>query len=498
MLGAKDLSRRGVLKGAAGLTTASLFGGLYAQESAAAETIVGPLGFHNAPASGIDNIALKNLFGKVPDGLQGTLFRNGPGQFSWGEERIGHWFDGDGFLRAFRFDENAVTLTGRFADTQKRRRDRSAGGFETFGFGTIGNPDAGLRNADDANAANTSVLMVGDDLWALWEAGSPFAVEPGSLASRGIKTISPDLAHMPFSAHPKRSVDGSIWNFGAAFGYSKLFLWHLAPNGEVLRAELIDLPRACYLHDWAMTETKLILPLQPWIASPGSTPQVSRLSWQPDLGMQVLVIDKDDFSQRKIFDAPSKFFFHTGDAFEERDGTIRFDACISDEPTLDANAGGRILEGKRASRSEPVTALLTLHPNGQSSIDATRFQGEFPRIDPRLVGQKDRKLFFVTGGATLPDSSHRYNAVMSYDWKAQTEDLYDFGPNVLLEEHVFAPDPSHQSRGWLIGTGINVEKQASEIYVFDAGSISSGPIAAWQAHSALPIGFHGVWSPARA
>ncbi|HAV51403.1 MAG TPA: carotenoid oxygenase, partial [Brevundimonas sp.] len=67
---------------------------------------------------------------------------------------------------------------------------------------------------DDANAANTSMLKVGDDVWALWEAGSPTAMDAGTLETKGFVTLRDDLKGMPFLAHPRVEPDGRIWNLG--------------------------------------------------------------------------------------------------------------------------------------------------------------------------------------------------------------------------------------------------------------------------------------------
>src|SRR5215472_5991750 len=48
--------------------------------------------------------------GKLPEGLAGTLYRNGPGRFSAaGKERYGHWFDGDGAVCAMRLAGGRAT-----------------------------------------------------------------------------------------------------------------------------------------------------------------------------------------------------------------------------------------------------------------------------------------------------------------------------------------------------------------------------------------------------
>ena len=43
---------------------------------------------------------LSLLSGHIPEGIRGTLYRNGPGRLERGGQKVGHWFDGDGAILA--------------------------------------------------------------------------------------------------------------------------------------------------------------------------------------------------------------------------------------------------------------------------------------------------------------------------------------------------------------------------------------------------------------
>ena len=64
--------------------------------------------------------ALRLIHGRAPSGLEGVLYRNGPGRFRRPGGSATHWFDGDGLMRAFRIQDGQATLEARFADTPKR------------------------------------------------------------------------------------------------------------------------------------------------------------------------------------------------------------------------------------------------------------------------------------------------------------------------------------------------------------------------------------------
>jgi carotenoid cleavage dioxygenase-like enzyme len=223
-------------------------------------------------------------------------------------------------------------------------------------------------------------------------------------------------------------------------------------------------------------------------------PYMNSLTWRPELGTQILVIDKADFSKRRVFEAPPFFFFHLGDAWEEADGTIRFDAAMDVDPSFAVVGAVGIIQGKDIRGGDPQLGLISLKPNGAVEITRAGLVGEFPRTDPRFAGQRRRHTVHLTkGGKDRP----LMQAVAVTDWKAHKTDVHDFGPTQIVEEMVFVPRPggSAEFDGWLMGTTINLLAGKTELHVFDARRVSAGPLVSWQADVALPVTFHGVFAP---
>ncbi len=81
-----------------------------------------------------------------------------------------------------------------------------------------------VRNNDDANVANTSVTMINGPCSpcanpvrrSKW---TRFAADAGPVTWR------PDLAALPFSAHPLADHDGSLWNFGSISLMGAMACW---------------------------------------------------------------------------------------------------------------------------------------------------------------------------------------------------------------------------------------------------------------------------------
>lgn len=428
---------------------------------------------------------LRLIQGKCPAGLRGTLYRNGPARFRRQGTASSHWFDGDGLIRAWRIDDQGARLAARFVDTPKRRLEERLDRMVMPGFGTPARDGAVVGSNDDTNAGNTSIIHAGKDMLALWEAGSPVAIDPDTLATRGMRTLGPNLDHMPFLAHPRVEPDGRIWNLG--MNGKTTLVWRLAASGALEATQIVPLPRASYLHDFTATARHLVIVLQPWIQDKFVLPFVDSLSWRPEMGTQLLVIDKDDLSKRRLYDLPTFAFFHLGDAWEERDGTIRFDGCFESDPTFGQKAARDLIAGRHIPSPSPMLSMVALHPDGKASLTSSGVDAEFPRVDPTLAGLPRTKTVYVGGYAR-----HRpfAQSIGVWDWARGRRDAFRLGSDHLVEEFVPVADRDAR-RSWLIGTSINLKAGATELHVFDAARVAAGPVCTWRADVALPVGFHG-------
>ncbi|ESQ80260.1 carotenoid oxygenase family protein [Asticcacaulis sp. YBE204] len=491
-----DLSRRSFLST---VTGAGLMAAAPKSWAAAAPSASGDwrLGVANAPAEGYAPSALTRLHGQMPKGLSGTLYRNGPGWFRYGDDVTGHWFDGDGMIQKYDLTASGVRHTGRFVDTVKHRVEQKRQAIVMPGFGTKGRADAPVTSNDDVNAANTSVLRVGDELWALWEGGSPYRMDAQTLLTRGPKTFRDDLKGMAFLAHPKVEPSGRIWSAG--FMGAKAWIWQLSPNGEMEQGAIIDLPAAGYAHDWVVSEHYLILPMQPWVAKTRTPPFVDSLVWEADQPIRVLVVDKTDFSKRRLFELPSATYFHTGDAWEDSDGTIRFDVCLAKSPQFGATGARELVKGiyKGDEHTEAHLALITLRPNGKAEMELTKASAEFPQTDHRVQGLRHDLVAHVGGYLKDRPGAHMLS---TYNWRTGKSDTHDFGHDAIVEEALFVPRPAtaggtgKEADGWFVGTVLNLKARATELHVFDAGNLKDGPVASWRSQHATPLGFHGTFA----
>lgn len=485
------LTRRMILKGAAGTAALTL-----AQPAFAGPKTAGwPLGYATAPAEGLGPAELEVISGRIPAGLAGRFYRNGPAQFRYGDEVLDHWFDGDGLVHRIRFGDGRAEHRARFVETPKRKAEQAAGRFLAPGFGSAGADDFAISGPDDVTAANTSVIEIDGRLYALWEAGSAFELDPDTLATIGPKAWRPDLAGMPFLAHPKREPDGRVWNL--ALSGSRVGIYRIAADGTLEAFHMADLGVPAYVHDWAMTETKLVILVQPWIYTRSMPPFVDGLDWRPQEGLRILFIDKDDPSQQRWSEAPAKAFFHTGAAWEEADGTIRVDAAFYDQPVLGGGSLQNVFQGRYDGVEDDIApaelTALVIPPSGPARLEGTGLIGEFPTVDPRRHGRPRRYTALVGGSLPGRPGPHRLSV---FDWQRGAAASFDYGARRIAEEHLVVPKPGGgaEADAWLVGTALNIRTGRTEVHVFELADIAAGPVASLAAPYSWPLGFHGTWA----
>jgi carotenoid cleavage dioxygenase len=235
--------------------------------------------------------------GRLPAELEGTFYRNGPARQEIGGFRYHHWFDGDGMLQAWRIGGGGVRHQARMIATRKYLAEKDAGRALYPGFGTLPPDPAPVTSPDLVNSANISVLHHAGRLLALWEAGSPWLMDPASLETEGIYSFSEQTRGVPFSAHPRVEADGTLWNFGYVSAAGLLVLWHIDADGRLVKAGTVACQPMSMPHDFLVTERHIVILVSPFEFTPGSAGTfLDAHVWHPEHPTRVAVIDKNEGS----------------------------------------------------------------------------------------------------------------------------------------------------------------------------------------------------------
>ncbi len=447
-----------------------------------------------------DQAGAASVLGRIPRELNGVLFRNGPGRFELGGERAHHWFDGDGFAQRWQIRDGRVGHLGKFVQTRRFVEESAAGRFLYPSFGTSVRRRV-LDNNDTMNAANTNLLPLDGRLYALWEGGSAYEVDPATLATVGLKTWRGDLKAMPFSAHPKMDPDGGLWNFGALPGADLLAVYRLDARGQVLRTATIRVPKLAMVHDFVVSARQLIFLVPPYDLLPDPTLSFAERHVWAGAGPQgralcALVVDKDTLRLRQVFELPARMVFHFGNAFDDGQ-TTRLDAVLHDGDML-GELGG-LMRGQRPPRNGSRSALtqITLdYASGQAREARLFGDSEFPRVAPQAVSRRHRKL--VVAGLAEAGVDRELNSVNLVDIDSGKVDGYAFGAGWQVEEHVLVPRrrARGETDGYLVGVAQDLRRGQTVLTVFDAARVAAGPMALARLPYRAPHCFHGNFLPA--
>ncbi|MDG2216101.1 MAG: carotenoid oxygenase family protein, partial [Synechococcus sp. cluster2_bin.235] len=296
----------------------------------------------------LTDVPLKPVRGEVPDALRGSLYRNGPGRLERDGQRVHHPFDGDGMITALHFDAKGVRCSNRFVRTSGWKAEEAAGKVLFRGVFGSQKPGGPLANAFDLrlkNIANTSVVRLGDDLLALWEAAEPHALDPQTLETRGISLLGGVLKKgEAFSAHPRfdpgHHGDPRMVTFGVKTGPRstvRLMEFATADNpaagiraGDLLSDRRDTFAGFAFLHDFAITPNWAVflqnaINFNPLPFVLGQKGAAQCLTSNPNGKAKFWLIPRDSGvfagQEPRVIDAPDGFVFHHLNAWED-DGEV--------------------------------------------------------------------------------------------------------------------------------------------------------------------------------
>ncbi|HEX8621105.1 MAG TPA: carotenoid oxygenase family protein [Allosphingosinicella sp.] len=425
--------------------------------------------------------------GELPRDLNGTLYRNGPNpQF---EVPGAHWFVGDGMVHAFAFEDGRVRYSNRWVRTAKFVAERDAGRPLLGGFGFA--PE-GLNSG----VANTNILAHGGRLLALEEAHPPIELEAASLATLGPWLADPRLAG-PFTAHPKLDPEtGELLFFGynAAGPFTpRISFGVLDSAGRLARLDRFDAPYASMVHDFIVTANHVLFPVLPLTGSlerarRGAAPY----AWEPERGGFVGILRRDDPAAAvQWLEVEPCYVFHVMNGWEEG-GRIFADVMQYEEPPLFPHADG--------TRGDPARSIARLCRWTIDPATATirrdyldTLAGEFPRIDDRRAGLAYRHGWYASGGVEAGDG--RLDGLVHVDHRTGRRTVRLLGEGASVSEPVFVPasPAAGEGEGFLTAVAWKPETGRSELEIYAATDLDSGPLATVEIPHRIPAGFHGNW-----
>jgi len=465
------------------------------------------------PAQEFSPTQLSVISGAIPSGLRGSLYRNGPARLERGGRHVGHWFDGDGAMLGVHFTEAGATGVYRYIQTAGYQAEAEA---DTLLYGNYGMVPPGpfwnrLRYGVK-NTANTSVLALPDRLLALWEGGQPHALDLETLETQGLDSLSALASGQPYSAHPKRDQQtGDIYNFGVSFGRQvKLHLYRSDKTGQIQQQNTVPLDRLPLIHDCVLAGSYLMFVIPPLSLNPlpllvNLKSYSDCLQWRPELGTQILIIDRETLEVVSRSEADPWYQWHFGNGYINDHGlmvadVVRYSNFQTNQFLKEVSTGH--------TTTEAPSALWRLYIDPQTgqikdNHAVLERDCEFPSVNPQEVGRTSRYTYLSLQRQDAP-ATDLLGAMGRFDHQTGELTEADLGAHRYPTEPIYAPDQTDPHQGWILTVVFDCDRQLSgedphgqsEIWIFDSAHLDSDPVCRLALPSVVPIGFHGTWQPA--
>ena len=479
-----------------------------------------------------------DIEGTIPDELRGsTLFRNGPSRFERGQQRVSHYLDGDGYLTKITFTlEGKAHFTSRFIRTAEHKLEDAADAFQfrtTFGNPPAKHLLAHLLDLYLKNPANTHVVCWGHKLLALYEAGAPYRIDPQTLETLGLETLTGELESNPLpqsklaallrrsrgqqamTAHPHIDpVKNRLvtWTWGMQMHLHKsnsltLEITEYDSNWQSLSLTKYEMPSAAINpHDFALTPNYYVffqnafsLKILDYLLGRKSPADCLTLEPTPT---KVHLIPRPDGSKAGnspvVLDTEQWFSIHQACAWENVDDSVEIyssgwpattggflTSWSGYAPDFDAIAPTYLYQTKIHIETQTVTHRVApalenyciAHPHTSTSTET----------------QPSQYLYMAycnTIGQSSPPTGY-----LKYNTQTKEKEIWNSHPLNFAEEPVFVPNSKddREDSGWLLCLMYDHLRDRSALNIFDTTTLATGPVCRLWLNHHLAHGLHGSW-----
>jgi len=442
--------------------------------------------------------------GTLPAELEGTLVRNGAmGFIAPDGQRYEHWFDGDGGILAIRLGQGKAEGASRLIESPGLLKERAKQARLHLGFGsTVDRPLLKLLGTKMKNVANTNVIAVGDELWALVESCPPTRIDPETFARLDSTDLN-GVVQGGFSAHPhKLAGSDQLINTGIQFGLKNtLRLYSVSPSGKATVLFKQEDAHAPLVHDFALTDRSAVLLLPPLRMDMGKVLKAKGavadgFVWEPERGTEVLVVPLDAPDQPIRFTVDPFFQWHFANAHQSgsqvivdlvRYADFENNQAIGNIITGEPN-GGQMNGRLYRMRIDIKRRTHTMEAVGVRS-------GEFPQVNPLYWGHPHRFVYMAEHASPdvarlgLPDTLCRY------DIETGQSVVMPSATGTYPGEPLVVPKRgrTEESAAWILSMAYQAQTGKSGLLIFDGESPGTEPVASAWFNGPRHTTFHGQW-----
>lgn len=466
----------------------------------------------NSPLGEEYELQSLDVEGRIPADVEGVFFRAVPDPvYPPFLEDGGAVLSGDGMVSALRITGGTASFAIRYVQTQRHKAEVAAGRalFGKYRNSFTDKPEAaGL----DRTVANTTPVWHAGRLLMTKEDGRPYRVDPRTLQTIGRYDFGGRLKSETVTAHVRIDPQsGEMFLFGyEADGLASTKVAYLVVDrhGNLTREQWFDAPYCAMMHDFAITEHYALFPIYPTtcdlarLKSGGDhwVHEMSRDSW---LGV---LPRHGDVAQMRWFRGPKGVScYHMMNAFEDAQGRIHFDQCLSNVnafPFIQRASGLDVAPGNTGGRLARWSVDLN---NGSDAVTETVIgpPGDFPVIPAAKQGRPYTYGWMLTMNPDMQGPpvaggpvGAMFNLLLRLDFTGRPPQALGLPPAHCFNEPVHVPSAQADHSGWLLTmvdqqTGPADFKHA--LWIIDAGKLGAGPVARVAVPHRLRPQVHGWW-----
>nr|XP_040237975.2 carotenoid isomerooxygenase isoform X1 [Anopheles coluzzii] len=300
--------------------------------------------------------------GTVPEWLNGSLLRNGPGSLKVGDMMFNHLFDSSALLHRFNIDNGKITYQCRFLKSDAYKKNNAARRIVVTEFGTSAVPDPcqtifqkiaavfnkpGVNNSDNAMI---SIYPFGDEFFAFTESPIIHRIDPETLDTEAKLNVSDYVGIVNHTSHPHVMSDGTVYNLGCSItktGPAYTIICFPHGPGMFENARIVaSVPARWkfhpgYMHTFGITENYFVIVEQPLsvsvptmvVSQIRNRPMAAALKWFESQQTYIYLLDRDTGELRHTFHTEPFFYLHIINQYE-REGHVVLDICCYKDPAM--------------------------------------------------------------------------------------------------------------------------------------------------------------------
>jgi carotenoid cleavage dioxygenase-like enzyme len=457
-----------------------------------------PPGF-NSPTRFEADVYDCEVWGQIPADIEGTFVRM-QCDFAYRPPK-NEWmtgFNGDGHISAFRFANGSVDYRGRYVKTARLMAERKA---RKRLFGVYRNrytDDPSVKDMDHS-AANTHAYYHGGKLFVLKEDSLPWHVDPHTLETLGAWDFNGKYKATSMSAHPKIDpVTGEM----IAYGYQAkgdlsddIAVYTMNPKGEIVKEVWIKSPYVGIIHDIAISQKHVLIPLIPRVTS------LERLKagepmweWNGSYPTMIGVLPRDgDAKDVRWFKGPARNTLHFLNA------TDRGNKVVMELPTSSGERDPSQIRRWTFDMKQPKKNDAFV----EEVVSTT--SGILPRMDDRFLSLDYRYAYLGSRDTSRPSDKTRApnmsqfttNVMQRLDVRTGEIKQCFAEPVHSLQENCFVPrkNAKDEGDGYVMAIASNYESTTTDLVIADAQRIEEGIIATVKLPFRLRSGTHTNWFP---